>query len=178
MTSDNPNTPLQAEWEVEQEDFTPEGPLKDGQEIIDGNFIIDKNGVKRRPNGHPFPGGQGIRPAGKKTASFREFKHSMLIAFHANGGTQWLTEWGREHPALFFKLMAKMIPQATLEGAAKTAIEVNIAWATKERLSYQHPPLINEAAAGHAQTDGTWKEPQEESGVASVLRDADKPGKG
>lgn len=169
----NPELPTQAEWEVEQEDFTPEGPLKDGQEIIDGDFIIDKNGIKRRPNGHPFPGGQGIRPAGKKTASFREFKHSLLIAYHANGGTQWLTEWGARNPALFFKLMSKMVPQAVNSDAVKTAVEVNINWASKERLSYQDAPVVI-TPTGHAE----WRDKPDEAGIAAVLRDADKNGVG
>jgi len=171
MATQEPSTPVSTEWEVEEEDFTPEGPLKDGQEIIDGQFIIDKNGVKRRPNGHPFPGGQGIRPAGKKTASFREFKHSMLIAFHANGGTQWLTEWGARNPALFFKLMSKMLPQAVNVDSRKvTEMTINIDWATKDRLSYRNDPQLVEEAAKPTE----WKEPQEDKGLAATLRHEDK----
>ena len=158
-------TPTSAtEWEVEEEDFTPEGPLKDGQEIIDGEFIIDKNGIKRRPNGHPLPG-IGIRPAGKKAKSFREFKYSMLIAFHANGGTAWLTEWGARNPALFFKMMSKMIPQALNVEGQKAAVEVNISWATDQRLSYQNEPQVVDAAPSQP-----WKEPAPNAETAVQVR--------
>lgn len=112
MTQDHPTQ----DDNLDVEDFTPEG-LSPGDEVIDGDVIIDSNGVRRTRTGQLLPGSKLGRT---KRLKYRQFKESMLSAFHANGGTAWLAEWGAQHPSQFFRLMARMIPlelQGELKGS-------------------------------------------------------------
>lgn len=111
------------EGELDVEDVTPE-ELDAGQSVIDGDFIIDRNGVRRDRNGRLLPGssiGRG-RPKGVR---YREFRTAMVKAFHDNGGTEWLASWGRDHPSQFFRLMARMIP-LELQGELKSSGNIRI----------------------------------------------------
>lgn len=93
--------------------YTKDHPVTKDEVVRDGDFHIGMDGVRRavrNERGHfvkgtPRPGGG--RRAGVK---FREFRDSLIVAFHENGGTAWLAEWGRENPTAFFKLMGKMVP--------------------------------------------------------------------
>ena len=147
MPTDNDNLPTPVELDTE---VTPE-KIAPGDQIIDGNFVIDAHGVRRAHNGHfvaggaPPPGSGRPSTWGHSGLSYREFKQSMVIAFHRNGGTDWLTEWGRANPSLFFKLMGRMLGDNN--PLVKSLVEVNINWASPERLSYQKTGEVIEDAA-------------------------------
>ena len=111
MTTEASTTPF--EGEVDDELHTPE-VLAPGEEVIDGDFIIDSKGLKRLRDGRLLPG-QALNPNGRPKGSgtglrYREFKQSMVLAFHQNGGTAWLARWGLQNPSQFFRLMSRMLP--------------------------------------------------------------------
>jgi len=61
-----------------------------------------------------FKKGQSGNPKGKKKGQVSKFtssfKEALRIAFDGIGGAKNLTEWARENPTEFYKIMARLIP--------------------------------------------------------------------
>ena len=55
------------------------------------------------------PGGRPLGSQNKLTIAARE---AFQTAFDRTGGTEGLTEWARANPSEFYKLYARLIPQA------------------------------------------------------------------
>jgi hypothetical protein len=59
-------------------------------------------------------------------------------AFDMIGGVPRLALWADQNPTKFYTLYSKLVP-ATAELTERKDININISWASSERLSYQNP---------------------------------------
>jgi hypothetical protein len=79
--------------------------------------------------------GDALPPVLRTSKAARAFEQ----AFELIGGVPRLALWADRNPSKFYAMFSKMIP-ATVQGNIQKDIKVTIAWASPQRLSYQHTP--------------------------------------
>jgi hypothetical protein len=70
-----------------------------------------------------------------RKVSRKEVERTFHRAFEMIGGIQRFVLWADSNPTDFYKLWARTLPNSAPEGNGQ--INVNITWASNERLSYQ-----------------------------------------
>jgi hypothetical protein len=80
--------------------------------------------------------GDALPPVLRTSKAARAFEQ----AFELIGGVPRLALWADRNPSKFYAMFSKMIP-STVQGNIQKDIKVTIAWASAQRLSYQHTPV-------------------------------------
>ncbi len=82
-----------------------------------------------RPKGLPKSGGRKKGTPNKVTASVRE---GLEAAFAGLGGVDHMTNWAKENPTEFYKLLTKLIP-VQVTGEEGGPVELKISWSAPKK---------------------------------------------
>lgn len=93
--------------------------------------------------------GSSLPPVLKDSKAAKAFQQ----AFDLIGGVPRLALWADQNPSKFYSLYSKLVP-ATAEVHQKTDINVNISWASSDRLSYQRGEVVDLPTGTGTETNG------------------------
>lgn len=99
--------------------------------------------------------GDALPPQLRTNKAARAFEQ----AFELIGGVPRLALWADRNPSKFYAMFSKMIP-STVQGNINKDIKVTIAWASDQRLSYQHADVVDATPSTPAPTHPEPPQPQ------------------